>query len=92
MSNLIFVSSKVPFATLRSEESSYKMISKNAETVVRKYFSDAVTQRCSAIKGVFGNFAKFIKKHPSQSFLINKVAGLSLQLYLKKDSGTGVSL
>ena len=77
---------------LRSEESSYKMISKNAETVVRKYFSDAVTQRCSAIKGVFGNFAKFIKKHPSQSLLINKVAGLSLQLYLKRDSGTGVSL
>ena len=43
-------------------------------------------------KGVLKNFAKLIGKHLFQGHFYNKVAGLSLQLYLKKDSGTGVFL
>ena len=45
-------------------------------------------------KGVLWNFDKFIGKHPCQSLFSNKVAGpsLSLQLYLKRDSGTSVFL
>ena len=35
-------------------------------------------------------FAKFKGKHLCQSLFFNKVAGLRLQLYLKRDSGTGV--
>ena len=34
-------------------------------------------------------FAKFKGKHLCQSLFFNKVAGLRLQLYLKRDSGTG---
>ena len=34
-------------------------------------------------KKCFENFAKFTGKHLCQSFFINKVAGYSLQLYLK---------
>ena len=41
-------------------------------------------------KGALGNFIKFTGKHLCQSLFFNKVAALSLQLYLKKDSGTGV--
>ena len=37
-------------------------------------------------------FAKFTGKHLCQSLLLNKVADLSLQLYFKRDSGTGVFL
>ena len=41
-------------------------------------------------KGVLKKCTKFLGKHLRQS-LFNKVAGLSdLQLYLKRDSGTGV--
>ena len=47
-------------------------------------------QRYSFRKGVLRNFAKFTGKHLRQSLSFNKVAGLSLQLYLKRDSGTGV--
>ena len=38
------------------------------------------------------NFTKFTGKHLYQGFFFNKVAGSSLQLYLKSDSGTGVFL
>ena len=41
-------------------------------------------------KGALGNFIKFTGKHLCQSLFFNKVAALRLQLYLKKDSGTGV--
>ena len=50
-------------------------------------------------KGVLGYFAKFTGKHPCKSLFFNKVAGLTpetllkkrdLQLYQKRDSGTGV--
>ena len=43
-------------------------------------------------KGVLRNFAKFIEKSLSQSRFLNKVVGLSLQLYSVRDSGTGVFL
>ena len=50
-------------------------------------------QRCSVKKGVLENFAKFTGKHQCQSLFFNKVAGASgLQLYEKRDSGTGVFL
>ena len=43
-------------------------------------------------KGVLRNFAEFTGKHLHHSLLFNKVAGLSLQLYLKGETGTGVFL
>ena len=49
-------------------------------------------QRCSVRKGVLRNFAKFTGKRLCQSVFFNKVAGWILQLYLKRDSGTGVFL
>ena len=41
-------------------------------------------QSYSVGKGVLRNFAKFTEKHLRQSLFFNKVAGLSLQLYLKE--------
>ena len=41
-------------------------------------------------KDVLGNFAKFTGKHLCQSLFLNKVAGLGLQLYLKKETLTQV--
>ena len=41
-------------------------------------------QSYSVGKGVMRNFAKFTEKHLCQSLFFNKVAGLSLQLYLKE--------
>ena len=43
-------------------------------------------------KGVLRHFANFIGKHLCHSLVFNKVAGLGLQLYLKRDPGTGVFL
>ena len=47
---------------------------------------------CSVKKGVRKNFANFTKKKTVLESLVNKVAGLSLQLYYKGDSGTAVFL
>ena len=44
---------------------------------------------CSVKKGVLRNFAKFTRKRLCQSLFFNKIAGWGLQLYLKRDSGTG---
>ena len=44
------------------------------------------------LKVVLRNFAKLTGKHLCQSLFFNKVAGLGLELYLKRDSGTGVFL
>ena len=41
-------------------------------------------------KGVLRNFTKFPGKHLCQSLFFNKVLGL--QLYQKRDSGTGIFL
>ena len=41
-------------------------------------------------KGVIRNFAKFLGEHLCQSLFFNKVAGLGLQLYKKRDTSTGV--
>ena len=43
-------------------------------------------------KGVLGNFTKFIGKHPCQSLLFNKVAGLGMKKKKKRDCGTDVFL
>ena len=40
-------------------------------------------------KGALKIFAKFRGKHLSYSFVFNKVAGISLQLYQKRDFRTG---
>ena len=48
--------------------------------------------RCSVRKDVFRNFAKFKGKHLCQSLFFNEVADWGLQLYSKRDSGTGVFL
>ena len=49
-------------------------------------------QKYSVRKGVFRYFAKFTRKHLSQSRFFNKVTCLSLQLYQKRDSDKGVFL
>ena len=49
-------------------------------------------RRCSLRKNVFRNFVKFTGKRLCQSLFLNKVADLSFQLYLKRDSGTSVFL
>ena len=54
--------------------------------------TEAVVQRCSLKVSVLKNLAKFIGKHLRQSLFSNKVAGLDLQLYYKRDSDTGVFL
>ena len=43
-------------------------------------------------KGVLKNFAKFTGKHLCQSIFFNQVARSTLQLYLKRYSGSGVLL
>ena len=43
-------------------------------------------------KGVLRNFAKFMLKHPCQNLFFDKLVGLSLQLYYKRDSGRGAFL
>ena len=43
-------------------------------------------------KVVLRNFTKFTGKHLDQSLFFNRVAGLSMQLYQKQDSGTGAFL
>ena len=47
-------------------------------------------RKCSVRKNVLQNFAKFTGKYLCQSLFFNKVVGLSLQLYWKRDSGTDV--
>ena len=49
-------------------------------------------RRCSLRKGVLRNFAKLTWKYLCQGLFFNKVAGLSPELYFKRDYGTGVFL
>ena len=54
-----------------------------------------VRNSCSKVfckKGVLTNFTKFTRKQLWQSLFFNKVAGLILQLYEKRGSGTGLFL
>ena len=48
------------------------------------YFSRSNFQRCSIIKIVIRNFAKFTEKNLCQSLFLNKVAGLSN--FIKKET------
>ena len=47
---------------------------------------EAVAWKCSVRKGILRNFSKFTGNHLCQAFF-NKVVGLSLQLYKKRDFG-----
>ena len=53
------------------------------------YSTEAVNWRCSVKRSVLRTSAKFTGKHLCQSLFFNKVVG-SLQLYYKRDSGTGI--
>ena len=55
---------------------------------IRYLFPEAVAQRCKKV--VLGNFAKMRGKHLCQRLFFDKAAGLSLQLYQKTVSSTGV--
>ena len=46
-------------------------------------------QRCSVIKGVLRNLAKFIEKHLCQSLFFNKIAGVSLFTKLLGTTASG---
>ena len=57
-----------------------------------KFKAEAVAQRCSA-KQLFLNISQnFAWKHVCQTIFFNKVRRTTLQLYLKRDSRTGVFL
>ena len=53
------------------------------------YYTQKQPLESSVRKALLRNFAKFTGKHLCQSLLFNKV---SLQLYQKRDPGTGVFL
>ena len=56
-------------------------------------FRDFFRSSCPEVickRGVFWNFAKFTGKHLWQNLFFIKAAGLSLQLYQKRDPGTDV--
>ena len=52
---------------------------------VQFYIFRSNHQRCSVIKVVFRNFAKFTGKHLCKSLFFNKVAGLKSATLLKKN-------
>ena len=60
--------------------------------LIKKYITRSSHRRCTVKKGVLTNFAKSTGKYLFQSLFFNKVAGLGLQLYWKRDPGTGVFL
>ena len=71
------------------------LVIKNLQKFIKKsdgVKSEAVVQRCCIKKVFFRNFAKFTGKNLCRSLFFNKVQASGLQLYLKKDPGTGVSL
>ena len=51
-----------------------------ANILIQLYLYKSSHQRCSIIKGVLRNFAKFTGKHLCQSFFFNKFAGLPATL------------
>ena len=48
------------------------------ESFQKWFWYSSCYQRCSIIKGVLKNFAKFTQKHLCRSLFFNKVAGLAL--------------
>ena len=48
--------------------------------------SEAAAQRFSIKKRVLKSFVKFTGKHLSQSLFFNKVAGITLELYINKEA------
>ena len=59
--------------------------------IVNRIFPEAALEVFHK-KGVLKNFTKFTGKHLCQSLCFDKVAGLTLQPYGKRDSGTGAFL
>ena len=55
---------------------------------LRKELETSSHQRCSIMKGVLRNFAKFTGKHLCQNLIFNKVAGLRPATLLKKETLT----
>ena len=60
--------------------------------LIKKHITRSSHRRCTVKKGVLRNFAESTGRHLCQSLFFNKVAGLGLQLYWKRDRGTGVVL
>ena len=73
----------------RSGPGKYKY-PKNHEFSFEFKFAEAAVLRCSIKNGVLRNLTKFSGKHLWHSLFFNIIAGL--QLYYKRDSGTGVFL
>ena len=46
-------------------------------------------RRCSKTKGVLNIFAKFTRKHLSESLFFNKIVGIRPATLLKRDCSTG---
>ena len=68
-----------------SELAQHKLFSTHMD--IYHCLSEAVVPGCSAKKGVLENFIKFTGKHLCQS-----LQAWRMQLYYKRDSGTGVFL
>ena len=64
----------------------------NQRAKLEKFEGQKQPQEVFCEKCVLKNFASFTGKHLSSSLFLNKVAGLGLQLYFKRDSNTGVFL
>ena len=63
-----------------------------AETIMLYILTIRSSRQTVVKKGILKNFTKFIGKHLCQRLFFNKVALLSLLIYQKRDSGTGVFL
>ena len=63
-----------------------------AETIMLYILTIRSSRQTVVKKGILKNFTKFIGKHLCQRLFFNKVALLSLLIYQKSDSGTGVFL
>ena len=74
---------------VRSQDPTFSLTGLHNKTFI-ELGSEAVVQRCSVTKGVLRNFAKFTGKHLCQSLFSIKLK--ALQLYQKRDSGTGAFL
>ena len=69
---------KKSFSLLLTEFQNKRIPKKtNKKSVIYKFVSEAVTQRCSLRKGVLRNF-EFTGKHLCKRLFFNKVAGLNL--------------
>ena len=89
-----FWNNQAAIRVLRNVTRNFELINRSIEKGVTSqiYIYKHVVSRRDCKKGVLRNFVKFTGKHLCQSLFFNNVAGLSLQLYLKRDTGTSVFL